>query len=78
MKKIIYILIILISQHLYAQETGSIEMYQLYINLALDAKKYENYESALSWYQKSLDYAISHWGKNDALVVSSLSNIGSH
>ena len=77
MKKIIYILIILISQHLYAQETGSIEMYQLYINLALDAKKYENYESALSWYQKSLDYAISHWGKNDALVVSSLSNIGS-
>lgn len=62
---------------MYAQETGSIEMYQMYINLALDAKKYENYESALSWYQKSLDYAISHWGKNDALVVSSLSNIGS-
>lgn len=76
MKKIIYILIILISQHLYAQETGSIEMYQVYINLALDAEEYENYESALSWYQKSLDYAISHWGENDALVASSLSSIG--
>ena len=77
MKKIIYILIILISQHLYAQETGSIEMYQVYINLALDAEEYENYESALSWYQKSLDYAISHWGENDVLVASSLSSIGS-
>ena len=59
----------------YGQDS-SLQMFQMYNNLALDAYKYENYESALSWYQKSLEYGKSNFGENDILVALTLSQIG--
>lgn len=60
----------------YGQTDSSLQMFQMYYDLASDASKYENYESALSWYQKSLDYAKSNFGENNILVATALSEIG--
>ena len=77
MKRILISIILLLGViSSYGQTVSSLQMFNMYFSLASDAYKYENYESALFWYQKSLDYAISNFGENDILVATALSEIG--
>lgn len=72
MKKLLAIFLSLLAQIGYAQDSVKLDMFEMYYVLALDAYKYENYESALSWVQKALNYAKSDFGENDILAATVL------